>query len=114
LKVLQLTSPDSQKKFYGFSPEPKPELIASYKTKKPALSLSKGLDRDRAVDETGGQIAVFGRRGARPLDANETRRLYLDDSGKPWYVAPAQPKTAVPVAPPAPAAAPVAATSKKK
>jgi hypothetical protein len=86
LKVLQLTSPESQKKFYGFSPEPKPELIASYRTRKPALSLSKGLDRDRAVDETGGQIAVFGRRGARPLDADEVRRLYLDANGRPWFV----------------------------
>jgi hypothetical protein len=86
LKVLQLTSPDSQKKFYGFSPEPKPELIASYRTQKPALSLSKGLDRDRAVDETGDQIAVFGRRGARPLDANEVHRLYLDARGEPWFV----------------------------
>jgi hypothetical protein len=86
LKVLQLTSPDSQKKFYGFSPEPKPELIASYRTGKPALSLSKGLDRDRAVDETGGQIAVFGRRGARPLNQDEIRRLYLDATGEPWYV----------------------------
>jgi len=86
LKVLQLTSPESQPKFYGFSPEPRPQLIASYATGKPALSLSKGLDRDRAVDETGGQIAVFGRRGTRALSMEETRRLYLDDSGKPWFV----------------------------
>ena len=34
LKVLQLTSPESQPKFYGFSPEPKPQLIASYPTGK--------------------------------------------------------------------------------
>ena len=86
LKVLQLTSPESQPKFYGFSPEPRPQLIASYATARPALSLSKGLDRDRAVDETGGQIAVFGRRGTRALSNEETRRLYLDDSGKPWFV----------------------------
>jgi LVIVD repeat len=86
LKVLQLTSPDSQPKFYGYSPEPKPELIAEYATGKPALSLSKGLDRDRAVDETGGQIAVFGRKGSRPLNLDEMRRLYLDTSGKPWFV----------------------------
>jgi hypothetical protein len=86
LKVLQLTSPESQPKFYGFSPEPKPQLIASYPTSKAALSLSKGLDRDRAVDETGGQIAVFGRRGTRALSADETSRLYLDQSGNPWYV----------------------------
>jgi len=86
LKVLQLTSPDSQRGFYGFSPEPRPELIASYPTSRPALSLSKGLDRDRAVDETGNQIAVFGRRGARALDPAEVRRLYLNEHGEPWYV----------------------------
>jgi hypothetical protein len=86
LKVLQLTSPASQPKFYGFSPEPKPELIASYQTGKPALSLSKGLERDRGVDETGHQIAVFGRRGSRPLNLQEMRKLFLDDNGKPWYV----------------------------
>jgi hypothetical protein len=86
LKVLQLTSPESQPKFYGFSPEPRPALIASYATSKPALSLSKGLDRDRAIDESGNQIAVFGRRGTRALSNEETQRLYLDDQGKPWYV----------------------------
>ncbi len=86
LKVLQLTSPESQPKFYGFSPEPRPELIASYPTGRPALSLSKGLDRDRGVDETGGQMAVFGRLGSRPLNLPEMQRLYMDDKGKPWFV----------------------------
>ena len=50
------------------------------------MSLSKGLDRDRGADETGGQIAVFGRKGSRPLTLEEMRELYLDDEGKPWYV----------------------------
>jgi len=86
LKVLQLTSPESQPKFYGFSPEPKPQLIANYPTSKAALSLSKGLDRDRGVDESGNQIAVFGRRGSRPLNLVEMRKLFLDESGQPWYV----------------------------
>jgi hypothetical protein len=86
LKVLQMTSPESQPNFYGFSPAPRPELIASYPTKSPVLSLSKGLDRDRGVDETGGQIAVFGRKGSRPLNRQEMRKLYLDENGKPWYV----------------------------
>src|SRR3546814_10050449 len=54
IKVLQLTSPDNPG-LYGFSPQPTPELIAWAKTPAPALSLSKGLDRDRAVDETGGR-----------------------------------------------------------
>jgi hypothetical protein len=86
LKVVQLTSPDLQPNFYGFSPQPNPELIASFKTSSPALSLSKGLDRDRGVDETGGQIAVFGRKGSRPLTLEEMQELYLDDEGNPWYV----------------------------
>jgi hypothetical protein len=86
LKVVQLTSPDSQPKFYGFSPEPKPQLIAWRKTESPALALAKGLDRDRGVDETGGQIAVFGRIGSRPFSANEMRKFYMSPEGKPWSV----------------------------
>jgi hypothetical protein len=86
LKVVQLTSPDSQPKFYGFSPEPKPQLIAWRKTESPALALAKGLDRDRGVDETGGQIAVFGRIGSRPFSANEMRKFYMTPEGKPWSV----------------------------
>jgi hypothetical protein len=86
LKVVQLTSPDSQPKFYGFSPEPRPELIARYPTASPATSLSRPLERDRGVDETGGQIAVFGRVGSRPLNLEEIQRLYLDENGEPWSV----------------------------
>ncbi|MGH8540965.1 MAG: LVIVD repeat-containing protein, partial [Stenotrophobium sp.] len=86
LQVLQLTAPDTQPKFYGFSPEPKPELIAHYKTAEPALALSRGLDRDRAVDESGGQIAVFGRIGSRPFNEQEMQQFYLDKNGRPWKV----------------------------
>jgi hypothetical protein len=86
LKVIQLTAPDSQPKFYGFSPEPKPQLIAWKRTRSPALALSRGLERDRAVDETGGQVAVFGRVGSRPLNLEEQRRLYLKPDGTPWTV----------------------------
>jgi len=86
LKVVQLTSPESQPKFYGFSPQPRPQLIATSATTGPAWSLSRPLERDRAVDETGEQIAVFGRIGARPFTLDEMRRLYLDREGKPWFV----------------------------
>ena len=86
LKVLQLTSPDSQRNFYGFSPAPVPELIAWAKTPSPAIALSKGLDRDRAVDETGGQMAVFGRLGSRPFTRPEMERLFLRRDGVPWKV----------------------------
>jgi len=86
LKVIQLTSPETQPNFYGFSPAPKPELIAWAKTPKAALAISKGLDRDRAVDETGHQIAVFGRVGSRPFTRPEMERFFLDRSGKPYRV----------------------------
>ena len=86
MKVLQLTSPDSQRNFYGFSPAPVPELIAWAKTPTPAIALSKGLDRDRAVDETGGQMAVFGRLGSRPFTRPEMEQLFMTRSGVPWKV----------------------------
>ena len=86
MKVVQLTSPASQPNFYGFSPPPKPELIAWVRTPSPALSLSRGLDRDRAVDETGGQIAVFGRLGSRPFNRSEMEKLFLGPRRVPYKV----------------------------
>jgi hypothetical protein len=79
LRVLELVSPDSSQDLWGFSPVPRPRLIATYETKGPAVAISKGLDRDRAVDESGNQVAVFGRRGARPLNQEEMQRLYVRD-----------------------------------
>jgi hypothetical protein len=38
-----------------------------------------------AVDESGNQLSVFGRLGARPFSLEEMRRMYLRD-GKPWTV----------------------------
>jgi len=85
LRVLQILSPEDSPNSYGFSPRPTPKLIATYRTRGPSLSVSKGTDRDRAVDESGNQIAVFGRRGARPFTREEAARLYLRD-GKPYTV----------------------------
>ncbi len=78
LRVLQIISPwDDPSHFSGFSPRPTPKLIATRKTSGPALAISKGIDRDRAADESGNQIAVFGRRGARPFNLAESQSLYL-------------------------------------
>ncbi len=77
LRVIQLTSPPTQPNYYGFNPSPVPELIATYKTKGPAIALSKGLDRDRAVDESGNQVSVFGRLGSRPFNLEEQQQMYL-------------------------------------
>ena len=86
LRVIQLTSPETPGN-YGFSPRPTPQLVATYKIPKGghATCVTKAIDRDRAVDESGNQIAVFGRIGARPFNLEEQRRLYLRD-GKHWRV----------------------------
>ena len=79
LRVVQIISANDTPGAYGFSPRPTPLLVATYKTHGPAVALSRGLDRDRAVDETGNQVGVFGRRGARPFNLDEQRRMYLRD-----------------------------------
>ena len=85
LRVVQLTSPETPG-YDGFSPKPTPRLVATYRPPHgEVLAVSRGLDRDRAVDEAGNQIGVFGRVGARPLNGDEQRKMYLRD-GKPWFV----------------------------
>jgi hypothetical protein len=87
LRVVQLVSANETPGAYGFSPRPTPQLVATYKTHGPAVALSRGLDRDRAVDETGHQLGVFGRKGARPLTLPEQQRMYLRE-GKLFAVDP--------------------------
>jgi hypothetical protein len=48
--------------------------------------MSKGLDRDRGVDETGGQVAIFGRLGSRPFTRPEMEVLFLNDRRVPYKV----------------------------
>jgi hypothetical protein len=95
LHVVQLFSPEENANHYGFSPMPTPSLIASYRTGHAALAVSEGIDRDRAVDESGNQLAVFGRRGARPLNGEEQRRLYVHD-GRLYTVENDPPQPAAP------------------
>ncbi|HEY0350047.1 MAG TPA: hypothetical protein VGC60_18010, partial [Pyrinomonadaceae bacterium] len=85
LRILQLTSPETMPTYAGFSPRPQPQLIATFKTKGEALAVSKPLDRDRATDESGNQIAVFGRRGARPFTFEEMQRMLRTGDGKGDY-----------------------------
>ena len=94
LRVVQVISANDTPGAYGFSPTPTPLLVATYPTHGPAIALSRGVDRDRAVDETGNQLAVFGRRGARPLNADEQRRMYLQ-SGRLYSVSDDPPSRAV-------------------
>ncbi len=81
LRVLQLISPDTVPGHMGFSPRPNPQLIATYHTRGEAVAVSRGLDRDRVVDETGDQTVVFGRRGARPFTLDEMAMFYRHFGG---------------------------------
>jgi len=95
LRIVQLTSPETLGN-QGFSPRPTPMLIATRQMPRngPALFVSEALDRDRAVDESGNQIAVFGRVGARPLSRDDQQRMYLRPAigpdgrtiRQPWWV----------------------------
>lgn len=86
LRILQLTSPETMPEYAGFSPRPRPVLIATFKTKGEALGVSKGLDRDRAADESGNQTSVFGRRGARPFTFRELMRMLRTEDGTgEWF-----------------------------
>jgi hypothetical protein len=100
MRVVQLFSSKSQREFFGFSPQPIPQLIATKKLPDPALAISKGVDRDRAVDESGNQLSVFGRRGARPLNGEEMQRMYLR-AGQLYTVTDNPPSDPLPLNPPA-------------
>ena len=78
MRVVQLTSPETPGND-GYSPRPTPHLIATYKIPKGghALSISEGVDRDRAVNESGNQLSVFGRVGARPFTREEQLKMYI-------------------------------------
>jgi hypothetical protein len=86
LHVVELTAPDSVPGNLGFSPRPNPRLVGNYRGAAEAIGISEGYRRDRAVDETGNQIAVFGRRGARPFNLQEAQRLFLRGGKTLWTV----------------------------
>ena len=82
LLVVQLTDPERVPTYYGFSPNVEPKLIARKKLGGQAKAITKPLDRDRAVDETGNQVSVFGRLGSRPFTKEEMKRMYLREDGR--------------------------------
>jgi hypothetical protein len=87
LRVVQLISPDTVPEAAGFDPKPNPHLIATYPVKDgEALAVSRGLDRDRVVDESGNQTVVFGRRGSRPFHLDEMAKFLQHENGDFFYV----------------------------
>jgi hypothetical protein len=77
LRTVEIWSPSRSHGTDGFSPRPTPRLIASYRTAGVARAISTGMQRDRGVDESGNQIAVYGRLGSRPLDKQQREAFYL-------------------------------------
>jgi hypothetical protein len=91
MRVVQIFAPNDNPNYLGFSPRPTPKLIATYRTRGPAIAISKGVDRDRAVDESGNQLSVFNRRGSKPLSSEQVRRLYTHSNGEFYSVTDAPP-----------------------
>ncbi len=89
MQVVELAAPDSVPGNLGFSPRPSPRMVGGY-ARGEAVGISEGYRRDRGVDESGHQIAVFGRRGSRPFNLQESQRLYLRN-GQVWTVTNAPP-----------------------
>jgi len=82
LRVVQLISPDTVPEAAGFDPKPNPHLIATYPVQDGlALAVSRGLDRDRVVDESGNQTVVFSRRGSRPFHLDEMAKFLQHQNG---------------------------------
>ncbi len=86
LRVLQMISPENVPTHMGFSPTNNPKLIATFPTHGPAVAVSRGLDRDRVVDETGNQTVVFGRRGSRPFNLDEMQKFFRHENGEFYQV----------------------------
>lgn len=71
VKLIDTSTPG----FLGWAPAPTPELVASYRTSGRALALAEGYKRDRPADESGNQIGVSNRLGARPFNAEDLDRI---------------------------------------
>ena len=63
--------------YLGWSPAQVPELVAWIPTRGPAVGIAEGYMRDRPNDESGNQIGISNRLGARPFNASELTRFYL-------------------------------------
>ncbi len=73
VKLIDTSTPG----YLGWSSAPTPELIASFPTSGPALSIAEGYKRDRSNDESGNQIGVSNRLGSRPFNAGDLGRMLM-------------------------------------
>jgi len=111
LRIVSLVEPARVPGHLGFAPVPVPKLVATWKSKTSVRAVADGLKRDRFADEAGNAISVGGRIGSRPLNAEETRRLYLKN-GSVWTVRDEEPVAVLPA--PSPSASPAERTADTK
>jgi hypothetical protein len=71
VKLMDTSTPG----YLGWTPAPTPELIASLRTSGRALRVAEGYKRDRPTDESGNQIGISNRLGARPFNAEDLDRM---------------------------------------
>jgi len=76
VKLIDTSTPG----YLGWSPAPTPALIASLRTSGAAMRVAEGYKRDRAVDESGNQIGITNRLGARPFNAEDLDRLLMPNN----------------------------------
>lgn len=81
LRIVRLVEPPETPGHLGFAPPLMPKLIATHPTRGTAVSVARGQVRDRFVDESGNQMVISNRMGARPFNKADIRRfLYYPDS----------------------------------
>ena len=77
VRIIQILSTAYGSEINGQNPDPHPRLIATYRTKGPAVALSPGVPRDMGGDIDGNQVNVYGRLGSRPFNKEEMKRMYI-------------------------------------
>ncbi|MHB2016192.1 MAG: hypothetical protein ACYCW6_04520 [Candidatus Xenobia bacterium] len=84
MRVIRLTEADQTPGHLGWSPEPVPELIATYmpENHQPALCVAEPNRRDRVTDESGHQLAMSSRLGSHVLLADDMKKLLYDSHGR--------------------------------
>ena len=82
LRVVRLVEAGETPGHQGFSPRPAPKLIATYPTSGVAVAVNRGQVRDRFEDESGGQMVVSNRIGARTFNLEEIRRFMFYPNGQ--------------------------------
>jgi hypothetical protein len=92
LRVVRLVEADQTPNHLGWSPPPTPMLIATYKSKTPALSVWEGMRRDHVADESGHQIAMSARLGSHVLNADDVHKLLYDSHGQLIVVSDSRPR----------------------